>query len=615
MSKRAEHFYEFGEFRLDPAQRILLRGGELVPLTPKVFDLLLLLVENSGHLVGKEELMSSIWPDTFIEESSLTKNISILRKMLGDGTVSAARIETLSKRGYRLVGDVRRKANAGVEMVVRRRVRARLVTTEEIVESDPEDQLHPRQLRATGADVRTLAVLPFRTIGRDEAADYLGLGLADVLITQLGNTGEVVVRPTSAVLKYVEPRPPSALVGTELGVDAVVEGSVQLAGGRLRVTVQMVGVRDGVTLWADKFNAEFTDIFAVQDSISEQVVRALTLKLTGAKRERLRKRYTESTEAYQAYLKGRYFWNKRNVEGFKKAVAQFEAAIEVDPTYALAFAGLSDTYVLLASWGEQTPREALPRARAAAERALEIDEELCEAHASLGNVLYGMWDLGGAEAALRRAIELNPNYATAHNRYAQVLVSLRRFDEAIAAMERAQQLDPLSAMVNTAVGSPYFYAGQYERAVEQYRKVLELEPDFVPALFSLASALSQQGSFAEAIEAARKAAELTKRHPLLVAHLANMYAAAGREDEARKELDALLSESRAVLPYALALVYVRLGDYDRALELLEEAFELRNTHLHDLNIDPEFAPLRPDPRFTSLVRRVGLEPYGAHGDK
>jgi TolB-like protein/DNA-binding winged helix-turn-helix (wHTH) protein/Flp pilus assembly protein TadD len=613
MSKRAEHLYEFGRFRLDPAQRILLRDGELVPLTPKVFDLLLLLVENNGHLVGKEELISAIWPDTFIEESSLTKNVSILRKLLGEGAASAVHIETLSKRGYRLAGDVRRVPNIGeTELVVHRHLRARLVTTEVTIADDSEEQAHGvRELKATGADVRTLAVLPFRTIGKDQAGEYLGLGLADVLITQLGNTGEIVVRPTSAVLKYAESRPDSITVGSELGVDAIVEGSVQLANGRLRVTVQMVGVRDGVTLWADKFNAELTDIFAVQDSISGQVAHALTLKLTGAKRERLRKRYTENAAAYESYLKGRYFWNKRNIEGFRKAVAQFEAAIEVDPTYALAYAGLSDTYVLLASWGEQSPREALPRARAAAAKSLEIDEELCEGHASLGNVLYGMWDLAGAEAALKRAIELNPNYATAHNRYAQVLVSLRRFDEAIAEMERAHELDPLSAMVNTAIGSPYFYAGQYDRAVKQYRQVLELEPDFVPALFSLSSALSQMGCFDEALEAARKVVEITGRHPLLIAHLANMYAAAGLREEAFKELDELLSGDRPPLPYALSLVYARLGDSDRAIALLEEAYEMRNTHLHDLNIDPEFELLRSDQRFTSLARRVGLDPYTA----
>jgi TolB-like protein/Tfp pilus assembly protein PilF len=601
MAKQAEYFYEFGPFRVDPVQRLLWRDGQLVPLMPKLFDTLLLLVENNGQVLEKGELMQELWPDSFVEEGSLSHNVSVLRKLLGTG--SGQYIETLPRRGYRFTPDVRQVPNAELNLIVRRRTRAHIRATEEY---ETEDETPA--LLESGSAIKSLAVLPFRTIGQDQAGEYLGLGLADVLITQLGNTGDIVVRPTSAVLKYTELQPDSIRAGSELGVDAVVEGSVQFANGRLRVTVQMVSVREGVALWADKFNTEFTDIFAVQDSISEQVARALTLKLTGARRERLRKRYTESAEAYHSYLKGRYFWNKRNVEGFKKAIAQFKAAIEVDPTYALAFAGLSDTYVLLASWGEQTPREALPRARVAAERALEIDEELCEGHASLGNVLYGTWDLRGAEAALKRAIELNPNYATAHNRYAQVLVSFRRFDEAIAEMERAQQLDPLSAMVNTAVGSPYFYARQYERAIEQYRKVLELDPDFVPALFSLASALSQKGFFEEAIEAARKAVEITKRHPLLVAHLANMYAAAGRRGEALEELDELLSGGRAALPYALALVYVRLGDCDRAIELLEEAFELRNTHLHDLNIDPEFEPLRCDPRFTSLVRRVGLEP-------
>jgi TolB-like protein/Flp pilus assembly protein TadD len=608
MSKRAEHFYEFGRFRLDPAQRLLLRDGDLVPLTPKVFDLLLLLVENSGQLIEKDELMRSIWPNAFVEESSLTKNISLLRKLLNECPDSGARIETLSKRGYRLMGEVHLTANESVELIAQRRTRARVVTTEEVEDNALEERAHAATLTSTGAEVKSLAVLPFRMLGREQSDEYLGLGLADVLITQLGNMGEIVVRPTSAVLKYADGPTDSIAAGSELGVDAVVEGSVQRAGNLLRVTVQMVSVRDGVALWADKFNTALTNIFAVQDSISEQVACALISRLTSEKRERLRKRYTQSTDAYQAYLKGRYFWNKRNIGGFRKAIDYFKAAIESDPTFALAFAGLSDTYVLLASWGEEAPRETLPRARAAAERALEIDEGLCEAHTSLGNVLYGLWDLVGAEAALQRAIELNPNYATAHNRLAQVLVSLKRFDEAIAEMKRALELDPLSAMINTAVGTPYFYARQYDQAIEQYRKVLELDPDFVPALFSIGSALSHKGMFDEAITMTCKAVEITSGHPLMVAALAGIYGAAGRRDEALKELDALTLGGREVLPYALSLAYARLGDKDRALALLEEAFEERNTHLHDLNIDPEFDPLRSDPRFIDLVRRVGLTP-------
>ena len=282
------------------------------------------------------------------------------------------------------------------------------------------------------------------------------------------------------------------------------------------------------------------------------------------------------------------------------------------PTFALAFAGLSDIYVPLASWGELSSREALPRARAAAERALEIDEELCEAHTSLGNVLYGLWDMAGAEVALQRSIVLNPNYPTAHNRYAQVLVSLKRFDEAMIEIGLAQQLDPLSAIINTAIGAPYFYARQYDRAIEHYRKVLELDPDFVPALFSLGSALSQKGLFKEAILTARKVVEITGSHPLMSVHLANMYAAAGRRDQALRELDALLSSGRReVLPYTLSLVYARLGDCDRAMALLEEAYEQHSTHLHDLSIDPEFDTLRSDPRFIDLLQRVGLAPRPA----
>jgi DNA-binding winged helix-turn-helix (wHTH) protein/Flp pilus assembly protein TadD len=608
MSKRAEHFYEFGRFRLDPAQRLLLRDGELVPLTPKVFDLLLLLVENSGQLIEKDELMRSIWPNAFVEESSLTKNISLLRKLLNEGPDSGARIETLSKRGYRLMGEIHLTANEGVELIVRRPTRARVVTTEEVEGNALEERAHAAVPKPTSAEVKSLAILPFRMLGREQSDEYLGLGLADVLITQLGNMGEIVVRPTSAILKYADGPTDSIAAGSELGVDAVVEGSIQRAGNLLRVTVQMVGVRDGVALWADKFNTVLTNIFAVQDAISEQVACALSSRLTSEKRERLRKRYTQSTDAYQAYLKGRYFWNKRNIEGFRKAIEYFKAAIESDPTFALAFAGLSDTYVLLASWGEESPCETLPRARAAAERALEIDEGLCEAHASLGNVLYGLWDLVGAEIALQRAIELNPNYATAHNRLAQVLVSLKRFDEAIVEMKRALELDPLSAMINTAVGTPYFYARQYDQAIEQYRKVLELDPDFVPALFSIGSALSHTGMFDEAITMTRKAVEITSGHPLMVAALAGIYGAAGRRDEALKELAALTLGGREALPYALSLAYARLGDKDRALALLEEAFEQRNTHLHDLNIDPEFDPLRSDPRFIDLVRRVGLMP-------
>ena len=599
---------------MDAGERVLLREGRPVPLTPKLFDTLLALVERSGHLVEKAELMELVWPATFVEESNLSSNVSLLRKALGGADDGRPFIETVPRRGYRFAAPVRVLERGAAlddrdEFVVRRLTRARILAHEEETDDDAR-RLHGARshlsLPAADAPPRSLAVLPFALINPGAGDEYLGLGLADALITQLGNTGHLVVRPTSAVRRYADPDRDSAAVGRELGVDAVLEGTVQQAGGRLRVTVQMVGAQAGVSLWADKFSAPFTDIFEVQDSISEQVARALAPRLTGADRRLLRKRYTENAEAYQSYLRGRYFWNKRNLEGFRKAVAHFRQAIEHDAAYALAYSGLSDTYAMLASWGEPPPREVMPLARAAAERALEIDPELSEAHASLGNVLYSLWHFYESEAALRRAIELNPNYATAHNRYAQLLVSLERFAEAEREIVRAHELDPLSPMVTTAVAGPYLYSGRYEEAVAQYGRALELDPDFIPALFSLANALAQLGRHAEALAASARAVAVSGRHPLIVAAHAGLLATAGRVEEARRELDALLSSGAAVLPFSLATVYARLGDDERALACLERAYEERNTHLNDLNIELEFAPLRRDPRFRDLARRVGL---------
>jgi TolB-like protein/Flp pilus assembly protein TadD len=616
--RRNRQVYEFGPFRLDAAERTLMRdgtpvrqaGGGGAMLTPKVVETLVALVERSGQIVGKDELMRAVWPDAVVEEGNLAANISLLRKALGAAEDGRPYIETFPKRGYRFSAAVELVEADATKFVVRRRTRARIITTEEESADDPLMGVAERAALAAGtSERRTLAVLPFRVLSVAAGEEFLGLGLADALITQLGNTGRIVVRPTSAVRRYAEEAErDSVSVGRELGVDAVLEGSVQHAGARLRVTVQMLGVLDGVPLWADKFNAPFTDIFDVQDSIAEQVARALTLRLTGENRERLRKRYTESADAYRDYLRGRYFVNKRTVEGFRKAVAHFERAIEVDPAFALAFAGLSDAQALLAVWGEESPRTCFPRARAAAERALEIDDELPEAHTALGYVLYFYeWDFRGAEREFLRAIKLNPSYAAAHNRYAQMLVSLERFAEAEAEMKAALELDPLSPMVNTAFGGPALYSRQYDAAIEHYRKVLELEPDFVPALFALSVALTQTGRHDESIATARHAAGVSGRHPIIVALLATACAAAGWREEAERLLEELLTGERRTPSYSLATVYARLGDAEGALACLERAFEEHVSHVADLNIEPEFDPIRADPRFRKLVRRVGLD--------
>ncbi len=609
MSKPLQNCYTFGPFLLDTKERVLVRDGEIIPLTAKVFDTLVLMVENNGHALEKEEMLRSLWPDTFVEEGNLTQNISRLRKILNDDS-DRQYIETLPRRGYRFTAEVSLAEAESVDLIVRRkRTRARIVIKEEIETDEEEAQSPVAALPETAAAMKSIAVLPFMTLGMGPESEYLGLGLADALITQLGNTGQMAVRPTSAVRQYVDARQDSAQIGRDLKVGAVLEGSLQMAGERLRITVQFVSVREDTPLWADKFNIPFTNIFEVQDAIAEQVSKALMLKLNENERVRLTRRYTENTEAYRAYLKGRYFWNRRSLDGYQKALEYFNLAIEHDPTYALAYVGLADTYNILPVWGEVTSKESCPRAKAAAMRALESDPTLAEAHASLGYaIIHYDWDFALAESSYRRALELNPNYATAHQWYAKLLVALERFDEAIAEMKLAQELDPLSLMVNTAAGGPYLYSGQYELAIEQFRKVLDLDPNFVPALYSIGLAYTWKGMFDEAIAMNQKVLSLSGEHPFALAGLAATCAAAGRRAEAVEMVNRLLEISRRqhILTYGLATVYASLGEADEAFKWLELSYQERDGHLIDLNIEPFFESLRADARFTDLLMRVGL---------
>ncbi len=457
--------------------------------------------------------------------------------------------------------------------------------------------------------VKTIAVLPFRTIGAEEAGDYLGLGLTDALITQLGNTGQIVVRPTSAVRKFAGPDCDSVAAGRELNVDAVLEGSLQRTGTRLRLTVQMVSINDRTEMWAGKFDALMTDIFAVQDTIAEQVARALALKLSGAGRKLLTKRYTENIEAYRTYLKGRYFWNKRSIEGFRKAIEYFEQTIALDPTYALAFAGLADSYNLLPHWGALSAKTSYPRAKAAATRALEIDDELAEAHASLGYTrLYYGWDWPGAKESLGRAIELNPNYSLARQWHASCLSALGLFDEALKEMTLALELDPLSLNISESMGVLLYLARRYEEAIEQMRGTLEVAPHLAIVHCDIGYCYEQMGRADESLAQFQKAAEISVSNPRILSGLGHACAIFGQREKAAQIIDELnrMAARENVSPYSYALIYIGLGDKDRALDYLNQAYEERYPGLIFLKVDPEMDSLRTDPRFTDLMHRVGL---------
>jgi len=463
----------------------------------------------------------------------------------------------------------------------------------------------------------SIAVLPFTNLSADKEQEYFCDGMAEEIINALTHVeGLHVVARTSAFAfkgKHEDIRE----IGRQLNVKTLLEGSVRKAGNRLRITAQLVNVVDGYHLWSEKYDRDIGeeycpgDIFAIQDGISLAVVDKLKVKLLGGEKAKLVKRHTKDIDAYNLYLKGRFFWNKRTQEGYQKSLEYFQRAIERDPSYALAYAGTADCYDLLGWYDYLPPEEAFPRAKAAAEKALEVDETLAEANASLGWISANYdWDWLAAESKYKRAIELNPSYATVHQWYAEYLSYMGRHDESIAEAKRAQELDPLSIIINNDLGQVLYYARQYDRAIEQLQKVLELDPDFIIAHFFLAFLYAQKAMYEEAIAEVQKAMNLSGGGDLLmVAQLGTIYSSSGRRDEAKKVLDELyqLSKQRYVSPFYIALIYVGLRQKNQAFEWLEKAYEERDHWLETLKVHPMLDSLRSDPRFTKLLKKMRLE--------
>jgi TolB-like protein/thioredoxin-like negative regulator of GroEL len=581
MSKTVGHVYQFGNFRLDTGECILVRKGEVIPLTRKAFETLAFLVENSGRTLRKEDMIESIWPDRFVEDGILAQNIFTLRRALGD---QAHYIETVPRRGYRFVSSV----------------------TEVLSVSDNGAS----GAQSTGTvRLKSMAVLPFRVLGSDDHSDYLGVGLTDALITRLSNVKDIVVRPTSAVLKYNHPDQDITAAGQELKVELVLSGMIQQAKDRIRVTVQLVNVESGVPLWADKYDEKFSDVFTVQDTISGQVIEALTLNLTSDQKLLLLKRYTKNSEAFRHYLKGRYSWSKWTKEGFKKSIGFFERAIEMEPTYSLAYAGLADTFTSLGFYGYMRPHESMPQVKSLAKKALQLDHQLTEARLPLAAALFFYdWDWAQAEEEFKRCSEANPGYATAHQMYGLFLVAMKRFDEASEMFNRALEADPVSPLIRTTAALPYYYAGEYDRAVSLCCETLDEDPFFGLAHVALADVYLQKDMYEVAIKHYQQGMITWGRTPVLP-HLAYAYALYNNRTEATIILAELeqLSSREYVSPLSLAIVWAGLGEKDNAFACLEKACQERCNKLVFLNVEPTFATLRSSPRFDELVKRVGLK--------
>jgi TolB-like protein/tetratricopeptide (TPR) repeat protein len=479
---------------------------------------------------------------------------------------------------------------------VRRRTRAHIRATEEY---ETEDETHA--LLESGPIIKSLAVLPFIMIGAQSSEDYLGLGLADALITRLSSVRQMIVRPTSAICTYIDAQRDVVLAGRELRVSTVLEGTVQRAGERLRVTLNLLDVRDGTSLWADKIQATFTDIFEVQDLIAEQVAQRLAVKLNTA----LDRRPTESAEAYKLYLQGRYFLSKSDPEGVRSAIEAFQQAVTTDTEFAEAYAGLAESYII-ASYLYLSHKQALPLAREAAEKALELNGTLAEAHNSLAAARWMYdWNWEGAERAFRRALALNPNLATAHRWFGLFLAWGRRFDESIAELTQAIELDPLSLFHNAYLGLALYLARRYEAAIEQCFKTLELDPNNLPSMGFIGLSYIEQGKIEDAISMLERQRQVMDA-PLLLSELGYAYARGGKMQEALKLL-AELKARPSTPPEYLALIYAGLGDKDQAFAWLDRAYEERTVMLPVIYADPKYDNLRSDPRFAELLSRMNLK--------
>ena len=645
MGKPANQLYQFGPFRLDTVERVLFREGEVVPLKPKVFDTLLVLIEHSGRVVEKDELMKTLWPDTVVEENNLNQNISALRRVLGAGENAGQFIETVPRRGYRFVAIVKESSHELTDLVLEKHTLSSVVIEEEEHETGSKCRFFAT-VRVVSANrktmaalvlfvalisvgyfftfnksrhaqiistVKTIAVLPFKLLNSGNGDDeYLGLGMTDALITRLGGINQIIVRPTSAVRGYTATQQDPLAAGREQQVEDVLEGSLQRSGERIRLTVRLLDVRDGLSLWTYQCDEQCSDLFSLEDLISERVATALVDNLSRQQREQLTRRYTENTEAYQLYLKGRYYWNKRSPEGFKKAIEFFNQATDLDPTYALAYAGLADCYNMLGDYAMLLPRQSFLKGEAAAIKALEIDETLAEAHTSLALAkLDYEWDFPGAEKEFRRALELKPNYPTAHQWYGEYFMFMGRVEESLAEMNRAQELDPLSPIISTAIGYSLWNARRYDEAIDQLKRTLELDPNFLPAIAFLELAYERKGMYQEFIATFQQEMILSGYSQEEAAAFTEAYARSGMRGFWLKGLE-WLNEKQAkrayIAPIHMAVSYALLGEKDKAFEWLAKVYSERSGWIVHLRVDPRFDNLRSDVRYSDLLRRVGLAP-------
>ena len=628
----------FGVFELDLRAGELRKHGLRVRLQEQPFQVLAALLGKPGEVVTREELQKKLWPaDTFVDfDHGLNKTINKIREALGDSAESPRFVETVARRGYRFLAEVkvvdaapvrsselatlpepsaeaRERPEPGgkpaapkpVPPSVTLKMSALIVLL--VMASLASWKLYSWKRPAT--IIRSLAVLPLESLSSDASQDYFADGMTDELISDLGQISALRVISRTSVMAYKRARKPLPEIARELDVDAVVEGTVLRSGDQVRITAQLIEAATDKHLWSRSYEGQLRDTLALQNQVAQAIAGQIRINLNSQERAALKSVRVVNPQAYESYLKGRYFWNKRTAEGLKVALAYFNQAIEEDPRYAQSYSGLADTYALLGDWqyAVMTPKEALPRAKAAAIKALELDSTLGEAHNSLAFCLDGFdWDFPSAGKEFQRALELNPGYATAHHWYAWHLSLLGRFDEAIEEMRKAENLDPLSLIINADLAEILLLAHSYDESIRQSRKTIEMDPNFALAHNQLGQAYLQKQLSDEAITELQKAVQLSAGSPTCLANLARAYASSGKKSEAAKLLSDLKRRSSPRYSHApeIAVVYAALGDKNQAMTWLEKGYEERFNP--GVLLRPGFDPLRSDPRFQEVVRRIGL---------
>ncbi|HZN01752.1 MAG TPA: tetratricopeptide repeat protein [Pyrinomonadaceae bacterium] len=589
MSKEiSSKIYEFSGFRLEEAQQRLLFNGEPVALKPKILDLLRYLIQSRGQLIAKDDLMREVWPDTIVEENNITVSMSILRKTLGEDRQKPRFIQTVPRRGYRFVAEV-------IEL-----------SPDPITVGDPDKITVVSETNE--APIDSLAVLPMDIGEKDPNVEYLSDGITESIIDLLSRIPNLRVLARSTVFRFKDKQIDPQEVGRLLNVRAVMMIRVIKLGGKLIIRSELVKVADGSQLWGEQYNRSPSDILAIQEEIARAITESLKFKLTSSDSISLARHPTENIEAYNLYMRGRYFWNKYSKEWVMKAIEVFQEAIQIDSYYALAYCGLADAYFRLSNV-HFPPLEVMPKAKEAALRAVEIDDNLAEAHSSLGLVkVYYDHDWIGAEAEFRKALKLDPNLVSAHQRYGSYLTFMGRFEESIRHYETALELDPFSLQINMNLATTYYLRGEYDRAINHLNKTSELEPNYMPTHFVLGSAYVQQGRLQEAIEQFQFIYKMDEEAYIALGFMGYAHALNGQRAEAETLLNILqdIAERKYISPYSLLLIHLAIGPLERVFQLLEQLYEERNDWLVWLKVSPELKNLRSDPRFQDLLRRIGF---------